>query len=98
MKGMILDTGTNTTDYVRLPGRDTECYVRALALQHGVTEVVDRIGRMAVAATEFEGDDGVLDTVERLLVNLTKKGVLSKPDMLTLLGKYLLERKVGQKD
>ncbi|WP_338924433.1 hypothetical protein V0M98_32990 (plasmid) [Pseudomonas silesiensis] len=48
---------------------------------------------MAVAATEFEGDDGVLDTVERLL-----KGVLSKPDMLTLLGKYLLERKVGQKD
>lgn len=47
----------------------------------------------AVSITRLAGDIVELDDVEQLLVNLKKKGVLSKSEILALQGRYLQERR-----
>ncbi|EXF91812.1 MULTISPECIES: hypothetical protein [Pseudomonas] len=67
--------------------------VRELAKDHKVTAERDGMSRMAVTITRLAGDVVELDGVEQLLVNLKKKGVLSKSETLTLQGRYLQERR-----
>ncbi|MDZ5432816.1 hypothetical protein T3H00_09105 [Pseudomonas fluorescens] len=67
--------------------------VRKLAKDHMVTADPDGMSRMAVLITRMAGDVVELDGVEQLLVNLKKKGVLSKSETLALQGRYLQERR-----
>ncbi|WP_413737547.1 hypothetical protein ACL2XP_05450 [Sodalis sp. RH21] len=71
--------------------------VRRLAKSHNVTAERDGMGRMAVAITRMAGDVVELDNVEQLLVNLKRKGVLSKSEILTLQGGYLQEKRDSKK-
>jgi hypothetical protein len=68
--------------------------VRKLAKEHKVSADPDGMSRMAVIITRMAGDVVVLDSVEQLLVNLKKKGVLSKSETLALQGRYLQERRL----
>ncbi|MFT8211712.1 MAG: hypothetical protein ACMZI0_16075 [Symbiopectobacterium sp.] len=68
-------------------------YVRKLAEDHNITAYRDDMSRMAAAITGMADDDVELDSVEQLLVNLKRKGVLSKPETLMLQGNYLQEKK-----
>ncbi|WLH92442.1 hypothetical protein PSH87_10905 [Pseudomonas sp. FP453] len=67
--------------------------VRKMAEIHHVTAERDGISRMAVAITGLAGDVVELDGVEQLLVNLKRKGVLSKSETLALQGSYLQEKR-----
>ncbi|CAI8954676.1 DUF4148 domain-containing protein [Pseudomonas sp. IT-P253] len=67
--------------------------VRKLAKDHKVTAEPDGMSRMAVSITRLAGDIVELDGVEQLLVNLKKKGILSKSETLTIQGRYLQERR-----
>lgn len=71
--------------------------VRRLAKSHKVTAERDGMSRMAVAITRMAGDVVELDNVEQLLVNLKRKGVLSKSEILTLQGGYLQEKRDSKK-
>jgi hypothetical protein len=66
--------------------------IRKLAEDHKVTTDPDDISRMAVNITRLAGDFIELDGIEQLLVNLKRKGVLSKSEILALQGRYLQER------
>ncbi|WP_343551176.1 hypothetical protein [Pantoea sp.] len=68
-------------------------HVRSLAKAHQVTAERDGMSRMAVAITRLAGDIVELDTIEQLLVNLKKKGVLTKAETLQLQGSYLQEKR-----
>ncbi|BCX71238.1 hypothetical protein [Pseudomonas izuensis] len=70
-----------------------ENQVRKLAKDHRVTADPDGMSRMAVIITRMAGDVVELDGVEQLLVNLKKKGILSKSETLALQGRYLQERR-----
>jgi hypothetical protein len=70
-----------------------EAKVRRLAKAHDVTAELDDMSRMAVTITRMAGDVVELDDIERLLVNLKRKGVLSKSEILTLQGEFLQEKK-----
>ncbi|WP_392892676.1 hypothetical protein ACF6ZU_12115 [Pseudomonas migulae] len=67
--------------------------VRKLAKDHMVSADPDGMSLMAVIITRMAGDVVELDGVEQLLVNLKKKGVLSKSETLALQGRYLQERR-----
>lgn len=67
--------------------------VRQLAKDHKITAEPDGMSRMAVTITCLAGDIVQLDGVEQLLVNLKKKGALSKSEALALQGRYLQERR-----
>ncbi|MEI2627863.1 hypothetical protein [Erwinia aphidicola] len=67
--------------------------VRRLAQSHNVTAEPDDISRMAVAITRLAGDEVQLDNIQQLLVNLKRKGVLSKSEALTIQGEYLQEKR-----
>lgn len=67
--------------------------VRKMAEIHHITAERDGISRMAVAITGLAGDVVELDGVEQLLVNLKRKGVLSKSETLALQGRYLQEKR-----
>ncbi len=71
--------------------------VRRLAKSHKVTAERDGMSRMAVAITRMAGDAVELDNVEQLLVNLKRKGVLSKSEILTLQGGCLQEKRDSKK-
>ncbi|MDX5629607.1 MULTISPECIES: hypothetical protein [unclassified Brenneria] len=71
--------------------------VRRLAKFHKVTAERDGMSRMAVAITRMAGDSVELDNIEQLLVNLKRKGVLSKSEILTLQGGYLQEKRRSRK-
>lgn len=71
--------------------------VRKLAKDNHVTGERDGMSRMAVAITGLAGDVVVLDGVEQLLVNLKRKGVLSKSETLALQGSYLQEKRRTKK-
>lgn len=68
-------------------------HVRALAKTHHVTAKRDGMSRMATAITRLSGDTVELDSIEKLLINLKKKGVLSKTEALALQGRYLREKR-----
>lgn len=71
--------------------------IRKLAKKHKVTEERDAVSRMAVNITRLAGDMIELDGTERLLVNLKKKGVLSKAETLALQGQHLQEKRRSKK-
>ncbi|EMX9855341.1 hypothetical protein [Klebsiella michiganensis] len=68
-------------------------YIRLLARDNNVTANRDGMSRMAVTITALAGDSVELDNIEQLLVNLKKKGVLSKSEILQLQGLYFREQK-----
>lgn len=74
-----------------------ENQVRKLARDHHVSADPDSMSRMAVLITRMAGDVVALDRVEQLLVNLKKKGVLSKAETLALQGRYLQERRAKKR-
>lgn len=67
--------------------------VRKLAKDQRVTADPDGMSLIAVTITRMAGDVVELDDIEQLLVNLKKKGVLSKSEILALQGRYLQERR-----
>ncbi|WP_413791920.1 MULTISPECIES: hypothetical protein [unclassified Pseudomonas] len=71
--------------------------VRKLAKAHNVTAEHDGMSRMAATITRLAGDVVELDGIEQLLVNLKRKGVLSKSEILTLQGEYLQEKRRAKK-
>jgi len=71
--------------------------VRRLAKAHNVTAELDGMSRMAVTITRMAGDVVELDGIEQLLVNLKRKGVLSKSEILVLQGEYLQEKRRSKK-
>ncbi|MHC8364332.1 hypothetical protein ACYZT9_00245 [Pseudomonas sp. ZT5P21] len=71
--------------------------MRKLAKDHKVTADPDDMSRMAVNITRLAGDVVELDGIEQLLVNLKKKGVLSKAEILALQGRYLQERRAQKR-
>lgn len=72
--------------------------VRKLAKAHKVTAERDGMSHMAVTITRLAGDRVELDGVEQLLVNLMKKGVLSKTETLALQGRYLQEKRCSKEN
>lgn len=68
-------------------------YIYQLAKKHNVTATRDNISNMATAITALSADAIELDNVEQLLVNLQKKGVLTKAELLQLEGRYLREQR-----
>ncbi|MCE6977578.1 hypothetical protein EI534_09285 [Pseudomonas frederiksbergensis] len=71
--------------------------VRKLAKENKVTAGRDGMSRMAVSITRLAGDVVELDAIEQLLVNLKRKGVLSKSEILALQGRYLQERRAQKR-
>lgn len=71
--------------------------VRKLAKDHKVTAERDGMSRMAVTITRLAGDVVELDSVEQLLVNLKRNGVLNKSEILALQGRYLQEKRRSKK-
>jgi hypothetical protein len=67
--------------------------VRELAKVHQVTADRDGMSRMAVAITRLADDIVELDVIEQLLVNLKKKGILTKAETLEMQGDYLHEKR-----
>jgi hypothetical protein len=67
--------------------------VRKLAQKHQVTAERDSISCMAVTITRLAGDAVELDGIEQLLVNLKRKGVLNKAEIMALQGRYLQEKR-----
>ncbi|HCA3406640.1 TPA: hypothetical protein MO340_000317 [Salmonella enterica subsp. salamae serovar 35:g,m,s,t:-] len=68
-------------------------YIRQLAKANNVTANRDGMSRMAVTITALADDAVELDNVEQLLVNLKKKGILSKSEILQLQGRYFREQR-----
>ncbi|MCU1739118.1 MULTISPECIES: hypothetical protein [Pseudomonas] len=66
--------------------------VRKLARAHKVTAKRDGISWMASTITRLSGDTVVLDSIEQLLVNLKRKGVMSTSEILALQVRYLQEK------
>jgi len=66
--------------------------VRQLARLHKVTSKRDGVSRMAGKISSLSGDTVVLDTVEQLLVNLKRKGVITTSDLLAMQVRYLEEK------
>jgi hypothetical protein len=52
---------------------------------------------MAATITRLAGDSVELDSIEQLLVNLKKKGVLSKSQTLAFQERYLQEKRQAKK-
>lgn len=67
--------------------------VRKLAQKHQVTAERDSISCMAGTITRLAGDAVELDGIEQLLVNLKRKGVLNKAEIMALQGRYLQEKR-----
>ncbi|QGR09552.1 hypothetical protein CTZ24_23380 (plasmid) [Pantoea phytobeneficialis] len=72
--------------------------VRNLAAAHHVSASRDDTSRMAVAITRLAGDTVELDTVEQMLVNLKRKGVLTKSETLSIQADYLREKRDAGKN
>jgi len=66
--------------------------VRKLARAHKITAKRDEVSRMAATITRLSGDSVVLDTIEQLLVNLKRKGIMSTSEILALQVRYLQEK------
>jgi len=49
-----------------------------VAKAHNITTEPDSMSCMAITITRLAGDKVELDSIERMLVNLKKRGVLSK--------------------
>ncbi|MBK5529116.1 hypothetical protein JFT91_13925 [Pseudomonas sp. TH08] len=79
-----------------MPGSTTDNVaneVRLLARKHKITADRDSLSCMAVTITRLAGDVVELDGIEQLLVNLKRKGILSKTEIMALQGRYLQEKR-----
>ncbi|GLH21137.1 hypothetical protein GRW89_17290 [Pseudomonas moraviensis] len=68
-----------------------------LAEKHRIGAERDGLSRMAATITQLAGDAVELDNVEQLLVNLKRKGVLNKAEIMALQGRYLQEKRRSKK-
>lgn len=71
---------------------NTSSHIQELAKQYDVTGDKDRFSDLASTITRLSGDAVALDTIERMLVSLKKKGVLTKQQILQLEARYLREQ------
>jgi hypothetical protein len=76
---------------------DVASEVRKLAQKHKVTAERDSMSCMAATITRLAGDAVELDGIEQLLVNLKRKGVLNKAEIMALQGRYLQEKRRGKR-
>ncbi|MBB3324021.1 hypothetical protein [Atlantibacter sp. RC6] len=72
-------------------------YIYRLAKIHHVSDKRDHMSRMAVTITALADDAVELDNVEQLLINLKRKGVLSKAEILALQARYFREQRNSSK-
>jgi hypothetical protein len=72
---------------------DVASEVRKLAQKHKVTAERDSMSCMALTITRLAGDAVELDGIEQLLVNLKRKGILNKTEIMALQGRYLQEKR-----
>ncbi len=71
----------------------TASYICRLAKEHNVAASCDNTSYMAAAITALSGDAVELDSIEQLLVNLKRKGILTKAEIMQLHGCYLREQR-----
>lgn len=71
--------------------------VRKLAKAHKISAEPDSMSCMAVTITRLAGDSVELDNIEQLLINLTRKGVLSSAQTLALQARYIQEKRKTHK-
>jgi uncharacterized protein YjhX (UPF0386 family) len=67
--------------------------IQRLAQANGVTAERDGLSRMAVTITCLAGDSVSLDSVEQMLINLKRKGALSKSQAFDLQRRYVIEKR-----
>jgi hypothetical protein len=67
--------------------------IQRLAQANGVTAERDGLSWMAVTITRLAGDSVSLDSVEQMLINLKRKGALSKPQAFDLQRRYVIEKR-----
>lgn len=73
----------------------TAALIRDLAAQHGIDAEPTDYDRFADTLSSLAGDDGTLDEIERLLVHLSQRGFISRPEHLRLHVAYLRERRAA---
>ncbi len=81
-----------------LPQKNIDEWVRKTAKELNISNEPDRLGRMALKITSLAGDDLVISTTETLIMNLHKKGHLSKDDALSLVSNHMREIKARRKN
>ncbi|QBL18999.1 hypothetical protein [Pseudomonas aeruginosa] len=64
-----------------------------LAQANGVSAERDGLSRMALTITCLAGDSVSLDSVEQMLINLKRKGALSKSQAFDLQRRYVIEKR-----
>lgn len=77
----------------QLAARDS---ILDLAKQYNVRYYPTPEDDLAMVATRLAGDDVVPDAIEDLVVALKSAGVISGPQMVALLGRYLAGTKCSQ--
>ncbi|HBM2944831.1 hypothetical protein [Klebsiella michiganensis] len=75
----------------------TASYIYRLAKEHNVEASRDNTSYMAATITALSGDAVELDSIEQLLVNLKRRGILTKAEILQLQGCYLREQRDSRK-
>ncbi len=68
-----------------------------LAESYNITAEQDGISRLASSITRMSGDVVVLDNIEQLMINLKRKGILNKSEILELQRGYLQEKRKSMK-
>ncbi|KLQ01983.1 hypothetical protein ABF75_13430 [Enterobacter hormaechei subsp. xiangfangensis] len=68
-------------------------YIYQLAKEHNVTATRDTISSIVATINTLSDKDIELDDVEQLLVNLKRKGVLTKAEILHLQRCYFREQR-----
>lgn len=69
----------------------TRHYVIALADQQGIRYQTTPADELADIATQLAGDEVLTDEIEDLIVALRRASVISRKEMVDLLGRYLTE-------
>lgn len=78
-----------------LPKHNVARFIKRLASENNITDSEDRIDRLASTITRLSGDDVRLDSIERMMVTLGRKGILNQEDIFKLEENYLNERESG---
>ena len=78
----------------RFPVSGLRDYILGLASAHGVAYVKTPVDKLADTITRLSDDEVHLDEIERLLIELRRAGVVSRAQMIELLGNYLDESHV----
>lgn len=74
-----------------MPHETIASLIRDMARRHNVAYAKSARDELAAQYTRLAGDDVQLDEVEQLLIALQRNGHLSRPELVRLQAKYLLE-------